>query len=235
MNKIVIHQPNLFPRLKVLSKICLCDQLVFYDNVQFVRNDWQNRTRIRFLKNPNSEFWINIPVIKVNGRNTLIQDVLIHSFDRNKIKRQFQFAYGSSIYWKEIEKYLHKVLLYKGKSLRNLCELSTSLILELLELNIKTINCSQLHTNMNTDKNYKLINICKALDGDNYICGTGGMSYLDSDIFIENGISVDFQKWNEQKIAEKYDFLNWKNISFIDFWARYGLDELKKFLKEVNL
>lgn len=88
---------------------------------------------------------------------------------------------------------------------------------------------------MNTDKNYKLINICKVLDGDNYICGTGGMSYLDSDIFIENGISVDFQKWNEQKIAEKYDFLNWKNISFIDFLARYGLDELKKFLKEVNL
>ena len=79
MNRIVIHQPNLFPRLKVLSKIYLCNQLVFYDNVQFVRNDWQNRTRIRFLKNPNNEFWINIPVIKINGRNTLIQDVLKYS------------------------------------------------------------------------------------------------------------------------------------------------------------
>ena len=56
---------------------------------------------------------------------------------------------------------------------------------------------------MNTDKNYKLINICKVLDGDNYICGTGGMSYLDSDIFIENGISVDFQKSSSYNLSKR--------------------------------
>lgn len=44
---VVIHQPNFLPRIKVLIKIMLSDVWVIYDNVQYVRREWQNRVFLR--------------------------------------------------------------------------------------------------------------------------------------------------------------------------------------------
>lgn len=76
------------------------------------------------------------------------------------------------------------------------------------------------------EKNEKLIHICKEFHADKYICGSGGLTYIDIDKFIAHGIEVVLEDWNESSMKEKYDLLEWRNICFLDFWARYGFDEL---------
>lgn len=230
MSKIVIHQPNLFPRLKVLSKIAMSDIYVIYDNVQYVRNDWQNRTKIRYLKEPNKEYWVSIPVKKINGQKTKINDIILFDFNKAKIKKQFYYAYGSSVYWNQISEYLDKVLLYKGNSLFELSSISNIEIFKILNLDIKCIYSSEIIPNLVKDKNSKLINICKEVNACTYICGSGGSTYIDINKFENQNINVIIQQWDEFQMFNKYDNLSWKNICFIDFWARYGLDELKNFL-----
>lgn len=43
---VAIHQPNLFPRLKILQKLALADIWIVLDNVQYCQREYQNRTLI---------------------------------------------------------------------------------------------------------------------------------------------------------------------------------------------
>jgi len=44
---VAIHQPQYLPWLGYLDKIERCDTFVFLDNVQFKKNEWQNRNKIK--------------------------------------------------------------------------------------------------------------------------------------------------------------------------------------------
>src|SRR5437870_12240442 len=45
--RIAIHQPQYLPWLGYLDKLDCTDVFVFLDTVQFKKNEWQNRNRIR--------------------------------------------------------------------------------------------------------------------------------------------------------------------------------------------
>src|SRR5438034_6495152 len=45
--RIAIHQPQYLPWLGYLDKLDRADVFVVLDNVQFKKNEWQNRNRIR--------------------------------------------------------------------------------------------------------------------------------------------------------------------------------------------
>ena len=54
-----IHQPQYMPWLGYMNKIANADVFVFLDTVQFKKNEWQNRNRI---KGPKGWQWITVPV-----------------------------------------------------------------------------------------------------------------------------------------------------------------------------
>ena len=59
MKCVVVNQSNYIPWKGYFDLIRDADEFVFYDDVQFTKNDWRNRNRI---KTPKGVEWITIPV-----------------------------------------------------------------------------------------------------------------------------------------------------------------------------
>ncbi len=57
---ISVHQPQYLPWLGYFDKIKRADIFVLLDNVQFKKNEWQNRNRI---KAANGLQWLTVPVM----------------------------------------------------------------------------------------------------------------------------------------------------------------------------
>jgi hypothetical protein len=237
MKKIVIHQPNTFPRLKVLQKILASDLWIVYDNVQFVRREWQNRTKLRFLKDPYNSYWLTVPLEKSTYGKSLINSIKIKNYNLfiEKLYRKLWYSYKNSVYWFQIENYYNKIV-ESSSSSDLLYKFNTNTILyifEMLDFKINYTFSSDFF--LDGSKNEKIIKLCKFNNGNIYISGSGGINYLSFEEFRKNNIKIYSQIWNEKYFSEKYLNLFWKDISFIDFWARFGIDELKSILVDIKL
>ena len=56
---VAIHQPHYLPWLGYLAKWAAADVFVFLDTVQYAKNGWQNRNRIKTATGPR---WLTVPV-----------------------------------------------------------------------------------------------------------------------------------------------------------------------------
>ena len=59
MTTLAAHQPQYLPWLGFFDKVAQADVFVLLDNVQFKKNEWQNRNRIKGATGPQ---WITVPV-----------------------------------------------------------------------------------------------------------------------------------------------------------------------------
>ena len=57
---LVAHQPEYFPWLGFISKAQLADVYYIVDNVQYMKEHWHNRNKIR---NKEGWLWINTPIL----------------------------------------------------------------------------------------------------------------------------------------------------------------------------
>ena len=57
--RLAIHQPHYLPWLGYLAKWASADVFVFLDTVQYEKNGWQNRNRI---KTRDGAHWLTVPV-----------------------------------------------------------------------------------------------------------------------------------------------------------------------------
>lgn len=69
-----IHQPAYLPWLGYFDRIARSDKFVYLDNVQFERNSFINRNRI---KTANGPIWLTIPVRLKEHFNKTIADIEI--------------------------------------------------------------------------------------------------------------------------------------------------------------
>ena len=65
---ISIHQPAYNPWLGYINKISLSDLFIFLDTVQFEKNSFINRNKI---KTPQGTMWLTIPVQSKNHLNNI--------------------------------------------------------------------------------------------------------------------------------------------------------------------
>lgn len=71
--KVTVHQPQFLPWLGYLDKIARADLFVVLDQVQFKKQEWQNRNRIRTA----CEWqWLTVPVLQRFGQR--IEEVRVN-------------------------------------------------------------------------------------------------------------------------------------------------------------
>ncbi len=79
--KIAILQSNYIPWKGYFDLIASVDEFIIYDEMQYTKNDWRNRNKI---KTKNGIEWITIPV-KVTSISQKINETLI--FDKKWFKK----------------------------------------------------------------------------------------------------------------------------------------------------
>ncbi|MER5381745.1 WbqC family protein [Streptomyces sp. NPDC002688] len=186
-----IHQPNFLPRLTTLAKLFAADYWVVLDDVQFTRRDYQHRARLANLDDPAVQQWLTIPTYLPSGRPTLIRDAVIDDQDlaRRRTAGMLQQHYGASPHWPALAEALQPVLdaFGTGKT-ATVAETSTRVLLDLLGWKGQVLPSSRLPAR--PGRSVRLADLSAATGARAYLCGTGGMTYLDQNPFAAQNIAV---------------------------------------------
>lgn len=186
-----IHQPNLLPRLTTLAKLFAADYWIVLDDVQFTRRDYQHPARLADLDDPARQQWLTIPTHLPQGRPTLIRDAAIAEPERARRRAagMLRQHYGASQHWPVLAEALDPVLdAFTTGRTAAVAEMSTRVLLDLLGWKGKIVTSSQLPSR--PGRSQRLADLAAATGARAYLCGTGGMAYLDQTPFTARNVAV---------------------------------------------
>lgn len=214
---VAIHQPNLFPRLKILQKLALADIWVVLDNVQYCQREYQNRALI--VPPKGKEFWCTIPVHLPSGQSTKIKDVEFASINTvDKITQMLKCNFENNEHNISIKNKILTELKQHERDFVKFVVASTTIMLEIADAYPEVVYASQLGE-VRSDRNERLIDLCKAVGGDTYIADSGGSHYIDTNKFKDNKVSLLWQVWempqNESAESIKNTIRNCSSLNML--------------------
>jgi hypothetical protein len=216
-----IHQPQYLPWLGYFDKIERSDVFVFLDNVQFKKNEWQNRNKI---KTDQQWQWLTVPVIHKFGQK--INEVEINNTVRwgKKHLTALITHYSKAAFFKEHIAFLEQTYAQEWKSLADLNMHLIKYLAKALGIsNTEFVLSSEYESR--EEPNERLVDLCKQLEGDVYLSGKDGAKYLNLDAFEQEGIQVIFQDYNHPQYPQLYgDFVLY--MSVIDLLFNCGPESL---------
>lgn len=216
MTTLSAHQPSYLPYPGLFHKIRHCDIFVFLDCVQYEKNGWQNRNKIR---TDTGWQWLTVPVHASSGIRIKDVEVSPSKWADTHLKAIMQH-YGKSPYLDRIQ-FLLKVLHEETQTPTNplwLAALNMFTTLGFMRaLNIRT---STMVESVVSPKEYespddRLIYFCKELRCDTYLAGPGGLAYMSVEKWEQSGIKVAFQDFHLPEYPQRYPGFV-ENLSILD-------------------
>lgn len=186
MSSFVVLQSNYIPWGGYFKLISLADYCVFYDDVQYTKNDWRNRNTILL---GGEQKWLTIPV--GNSISRKINEVkLPNGTWRNDHLRLIHQAYNSEIAFSKLGPLLHEI--YLNLDYDNLANYNQAIIKlicrDYLDVETKFLRSEEFC--LEGTKNIRLQDLLLQCDASEYITGPAGLNYLDIEWFRKNGIQL---------------------------------------------
>ena len=219
---IAVHQPQYLPWLGYFDKIDRADVFVLLDNVQFKKNEWQNRNRIKTARGPQ---WLTVPVLYRFPQ--LICEVGINTKERwqHKQRQTILSNYRKAPFWSLLEPFFEEIF---AKEWQTIAELNIHVVRELATImGIATplYVASELPT-FPEDPDERLIAISRHFAADTYLAGSGGHGYMDLAKYENAGIPVVFQEYSHPEYRQMFgDFEPF--MSVVDLIYNHGKDSIE--------
>jgi hypothetical protein len=208
------HQPDYIPWLGFFDKIKNCDVFIIEDNIQFERQGFRNRNRI---KTSDGVKWLTVPIKHV-GNNVPINEVQINNYaERDWAERHWltiKHNYSRSPYWDKYSTLIEEVYCQRWDLLIDFNMHFIKLIMGLLDIKKPLVYASNLESS--GKKCELLISQCKALGADTHLSGSGGLDYIDKGRFEQEGIKLIFQDFKYPVYDQLYGEYE-PNLSVIDY------------------
>ena len=226
--RIAIVQSNYIPWKGYFDMIAAVDEFILYDDVQFTKNDWRNRNKI---KTPNGTLWLTIPVY--HSLNDRIRDVKISQSNWNtKHWKSLQYNYARASAFVETRDFLGD--LYARANHCYISELNYFFIFEISRfLGIHTKISFASDYSYEGDKSMKVLSLCKSAGGDVYLSGPSAQSYLDLNLFRRAGVTVEWMDYSDypsyRQVHGEFDH----KVSIIDLILHAG-KSAPDFMKHVK-
>jgi len=200
--KCAILQPTYLPWIGYFEMISSVDIFIVFDHVQFVKQSWHQRNRI---KTPNGVTMLSLPV-KNEKFNTKICDIKISYDNSNQLEKHWRVieqSYKKSKYFKDYEIIFKEIYSQKHIFLEELNVKIISAICTILEIETKFIYSKDIYIeDYGMDKNLDLINLCKSVGADFIYDAKGAETFLNKEIFTSHGVEIKFQEY-EHPIYEQ--------------------------------
>jgi hypothetical protein len=227
--KVAILQSNYIPWKGYFDIINHVDEFILYDIVQYTKNDWRNRNKIKTSK---GLLWVTIPVLTGGLFGQRICDAAIADARwPNKHWQAIKTNYGRAEYFAKIGPFLEE-LYQKATAMTRLSQINAFFLRSICELlGIKTRITSATDYVLSGDRNEALIALLKQSKGDEYLTGPAAKGYLDEELFKENGIGV---KWMDYSGYPEYSQLHppfEHGVSIIDMLLNLGVADTRKHMK----
>lgn len=197
---VAIHQPESFPWLGFLDKALRCDTFVLLDDVQYEKNYFQNRNKIRISQ---GWTWVTIPTTAKLGQR--IDEVEIADDAtrwRHKHLATWTQSYAGSPHAARPLEFLRAIY---ERPWRKLVDFNIEVIRETFSafgVSARVVRSSDLACEGSST--LKLLNICRALGAQRYLSGVSGRDYLDEAAFSAAGIRVDYQQFRHPIYRQRF-------------------------------
>jgi hypothetical protein len=216
-----IHQPQYLPWLGYFDKISKSNAFVLLDNVQFKKNEWQNRNRI---KTAQGWQWLTVPVI--HRLSQKIYEVKINNTVAwgKKHLQALITNYSKAAFFKEHIAFFEQTYAQEWSSLVDINIHIIHYLAKALGLSDKKLVRASGYE-LRDEATERLIDLCKHLRGDVYLSGKDGPKYLNLALFEKEGIQVIFQDYQHPRYPQLYgDFEPY--LSAIDLLFNCGSEGL---------
>jgi len=219
---IAVHQPQYLPWLGYFDKMATADVFVLLDNVQYKKNEWQNRNRIKGASGPQ---WLTVPVrYKFPQR---ICEVLVdnHEHWQHRQRQALLSNYRKAPFWNEFSLILEEVFQPSWESLSALNIMVVKRLADILGLATPIHIASELPP-FPDNPDERLIAIAKHFQADTYLAGSGGHNYMNLNKFKENGIKILFQSYNHPVYPQLFGGFE-PFMSVVDLLFNHGKESLQ--------
>ncbi len=222
--KLAVMQPTYLPWIGYFDLLDQCDRFVLYDHVQFEKQSWQQRNRIRTAQ---GTAWLTVPVHQELGQ--VIVDVRINQTAHWQHKHWMALVsnYRRAPYW---DRYQAALAAIYERPWERLADLTIHLIDHLAsELGITTerVRSSSLSPEiLQGHKAEPLVALCHHFGADTYLSPAGARSYLTSDEpFRVHNLRLEFHAFEHPVWPQRFgEFIS--HLSVIDLLFNVGPEAL---------
>ncbi len=221
------HQPHFLPWLGYFNKVARSDVFVWLENVQFRKNYFQNRTKVKVA---NNEFWLTVTVKKANLETPISEIEILKAKDYKKIPKTLQANYSKSPYFKDYFPDIEAILNSDTMSLNELNFQLFNYMIATLEIKTKIVRSSEMILGED-DPNLRLIEICEKQNATDYIAGKGGSNYMDAELFHNKNVNILWQNYPVSDVH--YDQLGKEflpGLSIIDSLFNVGAEKTRELI-----
>lgn len=195
--RVAVMQPTWLPWMGYFDLIDQVDQFVFLDTVQFSKQSWHCRNRI---KTSQGSKWISLPVSARFSEGTSLDTAIVHPERRMRkfiktLRQEYSGAHAFDSEFPALAKHLSSI-----SDNAFLADVNIGFIqfaMERLGISTKTVRTQSLPKF--DGRVTRLVEICRLFGADTYVSAPGSADYIGLDgtkCFEEAGINVVFQRYD---------------------------------------
>lgn len=198
---VAIHQPNFFPWLGYFSKIKHSDVFILLDTVDLQIGNANSITTRTKIKTQQGELWLTIPIKK--SENKLISAIQIDNRQpwQKKMLKTIQMAYSKAPEYPIVYPMIENLINASHESMSAFNSSIITTIAQWLEIKTQIVVASKL-PQVSDDKNFRLIELIKAVNGTVYLSGNGARQYNDESAYNNNHITLTYTNFKAQEYPQ---------------------------------
>ena len=221
---VVILQSNYLPWKGYFDLVHDADKFVFYDCVQYTKNDWRNRN---IIYTRNGKQWLTIPVSASAVKGCIDEVPLADASWQEVHFRTLLYGYKRAPFFHQLEELMDDYLTCKKWS--TLSQLNQYLI---KVISIK-LGCTKEFIDSRElapegDRLERLIGILNKLGATRYISGKAAASYIEGkeQLFQDNGIELLYKEYPNYRPYRQLTTPFENGVSILDLVAHLKWDDI---------
>lgn len=214
--RLVILQPFYLPYGGVFELARLADVFLFYDDVQFLSQNWQTRNRIKV---DSGAQWLTVPVQRKHGQSINEARIVTTTNWTRKHRTAIELAYSKAPHLASLAPVLDQVYERNWEKLVDVNITSFGLLAGLLGVQAEFRRSSELA--LPGSGSGRVLAYCRALGATRYLSGPSARGYLDEASFAEAGIELEYHRYKPPTYSQLHGpFV--AGLSVVDLLANEG-------------
>jgi hypothetical protein len=199
---LVVLQPGYLPWLGFFDQMLRSDIFVFYDDVQYDKNGWRNRNRIKSASG--EPHWLTVPVLV----RRLGQRIFETEIDNRQAWARKQTGTIRQFYAKapHLKRYLPELEeLLAGRLWERLVDLDVAVVeLMCAWMGIKRQLARASELKIKGERSERLLDLCLHFGATRYLSGDAAQNYLDVESFARCRIQIEWQSYHHPVYTQQH-------------------------------
>jgi len=232
--KLAIMQPYFFPYIGYYQLVKAVDHFIFYDDVNFIKRGWINRTNIITRE---GKQLLSISLSQ-SSQNKRINEIELTG-SQDKLLKSIEFTYKRAPFFNDIFPIIESCFDEQFKLISEVAAHSIKAVSNYLDFGTEFSFSSEFHrSTVGYEKARRLKDICRKENADVYINSIGGQAIYTKEEFESQGIEMFFLKSNNnlhysQAPVRKDTFE--PSLSIIDVLMFNNREKVKEMLGNFEL